>query len=66
MLLEPVANAPSGAEQVFEELYDPAFLIDPQEGRFIGANMAACAFLGYDTDELRRLTGTDHDDEDWR
>ncbi len=59
MLLDPVANAPRGAEQVFEELYDPAFLIDPQEGRFIGANMAASRFLGYDTEELRRLTPSD-------
>jgi hypothetical protein len=59
MLLDPAADAPRGAEQVFEELYDPAFLIDPEEGRFIGANVAASAFLGYDPEELRQLTPAD-------
>ena len=59
MLFDPVATAPRGAEQVFEELYDPAFLIDPEAGRFIGANPAACNFLGYDSDELQRLTPAD-------
>jgi PAS domain S-box-containing protein len=52
-------SAPTGAEQVFEDLYDPAFLIDPEQGRFVGANAAACAFLGYGSEELLNLTPAD-------
>lgn len=59
MLFDSAATAPDTAERVFEELYDPAFLIDPQEGRFIGANLAARDLLGYDPDELQRLTPAD-------
>lgn len=59
MLIDSVARVPNGAEQVFEELYDPAFLIDPAEGRFVGANEAACAFLGYAPAELLALTPAD-------
>lgn len=59
MLFDSTATAPRGAEQVFEELHDRAFLIDPKKGRFIGANLAACDFLGYDASELQQLTPAD-------
>lgn len=59
MMLIDAGAAPSGAEQVFEQLYDPAFLIDPDRGRFVGANAAACSFLGYNADELANLTPAD-------
>lgn len=45
--------------EVFEELYDPAFLIDPDGGCFVGANPAALRFLGYEPDELAALTPAD-------
>ncbi len=59
MLSDSVTKTPRIAEQLFEELYDPAFLIDPDAGRFAGANSAACAFLGYESDELGKLTPAD-------
>ncbi|MCC5858615.1 MAG: PAS domain S-box protein [Ectothiorhodospiraceae bacterium] len=59
MLSDSVTKTRRIAEQLFEELYDPAFLIDPGAGCFVGANRAACAFLGYGPDELRELTPAD-------
>ncbi len=59
MLTSSSGEAPSAAEQVLEDLYDPAFLIDPDGGRIVGANAAACAFLGYDADELAHMTPAD-------
>lgn len=59
MLLDPFTDTPSGAKQLFDELYDPALLIDPQAGCFVGANEAATAFLGYDAEEFAKLTPAD-------
>lgn len=50
---------PQGVEQLFEDLYDPAFLIDPEGGAFVAANAAACRLLGYQPAELRDLTPAD-------
>ena len=50
---------PHGLEQLFEDLYDPAFLIDPEGGAFVGANAAACRLLGYQPAELSGLTPAD-------
>lgn len=59
ILIDSVTDHPDSLTQLFEELYDPAFLIDPDEGRFIGANAAACRFLGYDPEEFTSLTPAD-------
>ena len=45
--------------QIFEEIYDPALLIDPEKGTFVGANTAACEYLGYSAGELARNHGGD-------
>ena len=39
-------------EQLFEHASDPAFILDPVEDRFLAANPAGCAVLGYTFDEL--------------
>lgn len=59
ILAESIANSEQGIAQLFEELYDPAFLIDPAQGRFVGANVAACRFLGYSGEELIQLSPAD-------
>lgn len=59
ILMENVAGSPQGMAELFEELYDPAFLIDPERGRFVGANAAACSFLGYGSEEFTALTPAD-------
>ncbi|AHK78191.1 hypothetical protein M911_02290 [Ectothiorhodospira haloalkaliphila] len=59
ILAECIANSEQGIAQLFEELYDPAFLIDPAQERFVGANAAACRFLGYSAEEFTQLTPTD-------
>ena len=53
------SSEPDSLAAVFEELYDPAFLIDPDQGCFVGANPAALRFLGYEPDELAALTPAD-------
>lgn len=58
-MFDSTAAAPGSAKQIFEQLYDPALLIDPAEGRFIGANQPACDFLGYHASELQRMTPAD-------
>ncbi|WP_070987166.1 ATP-binding protein [Halofilum ochraceum] len=58
MILIDSSHRDSLAE-VFEELYDPAFLIDPDGGCFVGANPAALRFLGYEPEELAALTPAD-------
>ncbi|AGA32736.1 PAS/PAC sensor signal transduction histidine kinase [Thioalkalivibrio nitratireducens DSM 14787] len=52
-------NTTDAVAQLFEELYDPALLIDPEQGAIVGANHAACLFLGYSADELAALTPAD-------
>jgi PAS domain S-box-containing protein len=59
MLCDSTAAAPDSAKQIFEQLYDPALLIDPAEGRFIGVNQPACDFLGYDASEFQGMTPAD-------
>lgn len=39
-------------EDVFQNAADPAFVLDPHEDRFVAANAAGCALLGYRLDEL--------------
>ena len=39
-------------DHAFESATDPAFVIDPIADRFVAANPAACALLGYTHDEL--------------
>jgi len=58
------AQAVSGADEeglvrLFDDLYDPAFLIDVEAGRFVGVNRAALAFLGFDAAEMEALTPAD-------
>lgn len=45
--------------QLFEELYDPALLIDSDNGKIVGANTAACLFLGYSAEEFASLGPAD-------
>jgi PAS domain S-box-containing protein len=45
--------------RLFEELYDPALLIDPRGGAILGANKAALELLGYSAAELSALTPSD-------
>ena len=59
LLVEALHDDGDGIEALFEALYDPALLIDPTAGRFVGANAAACRFLGYSPEELRELTPAD-------
>lgn len=51
--------ATDGVVQLFEELYDPALLVDPEGGHIVGANAAACRFLGYSAEELGGLSPAD-------
>jgi formate hydrogenlyase transcriptional activator len=39
-------------EQLLEHARDAAFVLDPMEDRFLAANPAACAMLGYSLEEL--------------
>lgn len=57
--LLPRLGDEAGLERLFEELYDPALLIDPDSGEIIGANRAALTFLDYSADELAGLSPAD-------
>lgn len=59
ILNDAVARSGDAVTRLFDELYDPAFLIDPESGRFAGVNHAACAFLGYSAEELGALSPAD-------
>jgi hypothetical protein len=59
ILIESRGPASESVCQLFEELYDPALLIDPETGTFVGANGAACEFLGYSAEELAHLSPAD-------
>lgn len=39
-------------ERVLERSDEPAFILDPGEDRFVAANAAACAMLGYTPEAL--------------
>ena len=39
-------------DQLFEHASDPAFVLDPLDDRFLAANPAGCAVLGYTLEEL--------------
>lgn len=39
-------------ERVLERTNEPALVIDPTEDRFVAANKAACAMLGYTREQL--------------
>ena len=39
-------------ERVIERTNEPAFILDPAADRFVVANAAACAMLGYTREEL--------------
>ena len=39
-------------EQLLDRATDPAFILDPLEDRFVAANAAGCAMLGYPLEEL--------------
>ncbi len=43
----------------FESSRTVMFLLDPKDGSVIGANPAACAFYGYESDDLERVKLTD-------
>ena len=59
-LLEDFRDSPEGDfARIFEQMYDPALLIDPEAGRILAANNAALSLLGYDADELADLTPND-------
>jgi PAS domain S-box-containing protein len=45
--------------RIFEQMYDPALLIDPEAGSILAANHAALLLLGYEADELASLTPSD-------
>ncbi len=59
LLLEATSNNRDSVAQLFEELYDPALLIDADSGDIIGANTAACLFLGYSAEEFASLSPAD-------
>ncbi|MFO8152603.1 ATP-binding protein [Thioalkalivibrio sp.] len=59
ILIESLGPARESVVKLFEELYDPALLIDPEKGVFVGANSAACEFLGYSPEELAALSPTE-------
>ena len=42
-------------DRLFEEASDPAFVLDPLDDRFLAANAAACAMLGYTLKELLEM-----------
>ena len=57
--LDPSTADEEGLVRLFDELYDPAFLVDVEAGRFLGANRAALDFLGYDAAEMEGLGPAD-------
>jgi len=59
ILIDSLGPARESIVKLFEELYDPALLIDPEKGVFVGANSAACEFLGYSPEELAALSPTE-------
>ncbi len=48
-----------GIARLFDDLYDPAFLIDVASGRFLRVNRAALDFLGYSRDDIEAMTPSD-------
>ncbi|MFW5678632.1 MAG: sensor histidine kinase [Pseudomonadota bacterium] len=48
-----------GIVRLFDQLYDPAFLIEVGSGRFLGVNRAALDLLGYTADDIRALGPSD-------
>lgn len=44
---------------LFQELHDPAFLVDRVDGNFLAANQAAARLLGYSLDDLATLSPSD-------
>ncbi|WP_232209290.1 ATP-binding protein [Alkalilimnicola ehrlichii MLHE-1] len=56
---DELSKTQDATARLFEELYDPAFLIDVDHGCFAGANAAACRYLGYSSDDFQRLTPAD-------
>ena len=44
---------------LFQELHDPAFLVDRIDGSFLAANQAAARLLGYSLDDLATLSPSD-------
>ena len=59
MLLRSTLPSDSSFVRFFEELYDPALVIDPASGEILVANQAAIGLLGYSPEELGRLTPSD-------
>lgn len=59
MLLRSALPSDSSFVRFFEELCDPALVIDPTNGEILVANRAAIALLGYSPEELGRLTPSD-------
>lgn len=56
ILIDSIGDVQDSVAQLFEDLYDPALLIDPQKGNIVGANSAASRFLGYSAEELASLS----------
>lgn len=54
--IESDGSATDSVVRLFEEMYDPALLIDPAHGNIVGANEAACQFLGYSAEEFAALS----------
>jgi PAS domain S-box-containing protein len=52
MRKEPAVHLDRTLERLFEQSCDPVFVIDPFENRFVAANGAGCAMLGYTHEEL--------------
>jgi PAS domain S-box-containing protein len=44
-----------GFEDLIATAADPAFVLDPLEDRFVAANSAGCAMLGYPLEELLQM-----------
>ena len=49
----------SAFAHLFDELHDPAFVIDAETGRFLAANRAATQLLGYPPEDLLAMSPTD-------
>jgi two-component system, chemotaxis family, sensor kinase Cph1 len=47
-----LSRAAFAFDDLFEHSDDPAFVLDPHEDRFVAANPAGCALLGYTFEEL--------------
>jgi len=58
-LFDAGSDTDTDVGRLFEELYDPAFIIDADKGVFVGVNPAACEFLGYSSEEFTGLTPAD-------